>query len=97
MDLALKPEHKAFADEVRARISGAVFVAHNARFDYGFLKYAYARLGREFTARVLCTVRLSRGLYPQHRRHNLDTLMERFRLDCSARHRALGIRTTPKR
>ena len=42
--------------------AGALFVAHNARFDYGFLKHAFARLQRAFSARVLCTVRLSRRL-----------------------------------
>ena len=58
------PSFEAIADEVAARTAGAVFVAHNARFDYGFLKHAFARLNRAFTARVLCTVKLSRRLCP---------------------------------
>ena len=84
------PTFDRIADEVRARIAGAVFVAHNARFDYGFLKHAYARLGREFTARVLCTVRLSRRLFPDEPRHNLDSVIARHALAVEGRHRALG-------
>jgi DNA polymerase-3 subunit epsilon len=67
-----------------------LFVAHNARFDYAFLRAEFRRAGAEFTAKVLCTVKLSRRLYPQHRRHSLDAVMERHALLCSARHRALG-------
>jgi DNA polymerase III subunit epsilon len=77
-------------EEVLRRLEGKLFVAHNARFDYGFLKNEFGRLGVTFTAHVLCTVKLSRKLYPQHARHNLDTLLERHGLDCEARHRALG-------
>ena len=72
------------------RLEGKLFIAHNARFDYGFLKNEFRRCGVTFNARVLCTVKLSRKLYPQHARHNLDTLLERHALDCEARHRALG-------
>jgi DNA polymerase-3 subunit epsilon len=38
---------------------------------------------------VLCTVRLSRALFPEQRHHNLDALIERFGLSCETRHRAL--------
>jgi len=78
------------ADEVAARTAGALFVAHNARFDYGFLKHAFARLDRPYTARVLCTVRLSRRLFPDADRHNLDSVIARHALPTAGRHRALG-------
>lgn len=84
------PDFAALADEIEQRLHGAVFVAHNARFDYGFIKNSFARIGREFDAEVLCTVKLSRALYPQFHRHGLDALIERHGLECSARHRALG-------
>jgi DNA polymerase III subunit epsilon len=84
------PPFERVADEVAARTAGALFVAHNARFDYGFLKYAFARLQRTFTARVLCTVRLSRRLFPDEPRHNLDSVIARHRLPLDGRHRALG-------
>jgi DNA polymerase III subunit epsilon len=84
------PAFAALADEVATRTAGALFVAHNARFDYGFLKHAFARLQRAYTARVLCTVRLSRRLFPDAARHNLDTVIERHALAVNDRHRALG-------
>jgi DNA polymerase III subunit epsilon len=72
-------------------VDGApIFVAHNARFDYAFLRTEFRRLDVQFSARVLCTVKLSRRLFPEYHRHNLDAVMERHRLTCTARHRALG-------
>mgnify|MGYP003507278045 FL=1 len=84
------PRFADIADEVFARIEGSLFVAHNARFDYGFLKNEFKRLGMDFQPRVLCTVKLSRALYPEHHRHGLDALIARHNLACDARHRALG-------
>ena len=72
------------------RLAGRVLVAHNARFDYGFLKQEFERAGLAYRARTLCTVKLSRRLYPEHARHNLDSLIERHGLECRARHRAMG-------
>jgi DNA polymerase-3 subunit epsilon len=84
------PPFAAVADDIAARIEGRLFVAHNARFDYGFLRGEFRRLGRRFCAPVLCTVRLSRALTPQERGHNLDAVMARHGIACEARHRALG-------
>ncbi|MEA3107394.1 MAG: polymerase subunit epsilon [Gammaproteobacteria bacterium] len=67
-----------------------IFVAHNARFDYSFLRTEFRRLDVNFSAKVLCTVKLSRRLFPEYPRHSLDAVMERHRLTCTARHRALG-------
>jgi len=88
--VANAPTFAQIADEVANRIAGCVFVAHNARFDYGFLKHEFGRLRRPFTAKVLCTVKLSRRLYPEAGRHNLDTIIERHALHAEDRHRALG-------
>jgi DNA polymerase-3 subunit epsilon len=84
------PRFEAIADELEAQLEGKVFVAHNARFDYGFIKSEFRRLGRLFSAKVLCTVKLSRRLYPQFRRHNMDALIERHNLERVQRHRAMG-------
>src|SRR5947207_3548518 len=84
------PSFEQIARDVTAQVGGCVFVAHNARFDYGFLKHEFGRLGRSFTAKVLCTVKLSRRLYPEDARHNLDALIARHALPVSDRHRALG-------
>lgn len=84
------PPFEALACEIQAHLEGAIFVAHNARFDYGFLKNAFKRMGLRFRPRVLCTVKLSRALFPQYHRHGLDSLIERHGLEVTARHRALG-------
>jgi len=88
--VASAPTFSTIAGDVAQMLGGRVFVAHNARFDYGFLKQAFARLERPFTARVLCTVRLSRRLFPNVDGHGLDALIARHSLTVSDRHRALG-------
>ncbi len=84
------PTFSAIAAEVEERIADCVFVAHNARFDHGFLKHAFARIGRPFSARPLCTVRLSRRLFPDAHGHGLDAMVARHGLAVTDRHRALG-------
>ena len=88
--IAEAPSFAALVRDVAHLLSGCVFVAHNARFDYGFLKHEFARLERTFTARVLCTVKLSRRLFPDVQGHNLDALIERHHLPVADRHRALA-------
>jgi DNA polymerase-3 subunit epsilon len=75
--------------KVWERLDGRLFVAHNVQFDYGFLRAAFAGVGRHFRPPRVCTVRLSRRLYPEHRAHNLDALVARHQLTCEPRHRAL--------
>ena len=83
------PTFGSVVRDVEERLAGCVFVAHNARFDYGFLKHEFARLQRPFKAKVLCTVRLSRRLFPEAPSHSLDAVIERHGLAVTARHRAL--------
>src|SRR5882724_2356790 len=84
------PRFVEIAAAVREKLQGAVFVAHNARFDYSFLRSEFLKSDMSFSAKVLCTVKLSRRLFPEFARHNLDAVMERNGLSCDARHRALG-------
>lgn len=81
-------------DEVGATLlkllEGAVLVAHNVRFDHGFLLNEYARMDIALRVKTLCTVRLSRKLYPQHKSHGLDAIMQRHGLTTLSRHRAMG-------
>ena len=88
--VAAAPTFSSVARDVAGLLEGALFVAHNARFDFGFLKHEFARLERPFTARVLCTVRLSRRLFPDVQGHGLDAVIARHGLAVSDRHRALG-------
>ncbi|MFC0399261.1 exonuclease domain-containing protein [Paraburkholderia rhizosphaerae] len=84
------PTFDAIAPELFARLEGKLFVAHNASFDRGFLRSEFGRAGLAFNPDVLCTVRLSRALFPAEKRHGLDALVERHALVPSDRHRALA-------
>lgn len=84
------PTFAEIADELAALLHGYLFIAHNARFDYGFLKNEFKRAGLTFQPNVLCTVKLSRALFPEHHHHNLDSLIERYDLTAAERHRALA-------
>lgn len=83
------PQFKEVAFEVAEMLAGALFIAHNAPFDYGFLSEEFKRIGVAFSYPYLCTAKLSRALFPKQHRHNLDTIIEKFALDAGARHRAL--------
>jgi DNA polymerase III subunit epsilon len=87
--LADAPPFEEIARELRARLAGRVFVAHNVRFDYGFIRREFALTGSEWRAPNLCTVRLSRALYPEMPRHNLDAVIERHGFQIENRHRAM--------
>jgi DNA polymerase-3 subunit epsilon len=88
--LADAPAFAEVAPTLSALLEGAVLVAHNVRFDHGFLLNEFARLAHPLRVKTLCTVRLSRRLYPQHRSHGLDAIMQRHGLQTQARHRAMG-------
>lgn len=87
--VARAPAFGTVADEISERLAGAVFVAHNARFDFGFLRAAFAALGQVFDPAVLCTVKFSRALSPEHARHGLDAIVAREGYIITDRHRAL--------
>ncbi len=89
-DVAKAPRFKDIAGELFDLLDGAIFVAHNARFDYGFIKNEFLRMRKTFNARCLCTVKLSRKLYPEHRNHDLSSVISRSGIVCDDRHRAMG-------
>jgi DNA polymerase III epsilon subunit family exonuclease len=85
------PRFAEVADQVVAALAGRVFVAHNARFDWGFVS-AEVRRARDLTldGPQLCTVRLARRLVRGVRSCGLDNLTQHFGFDNPARHRAAG-------
>lgn len=87
--LRAAPSFRQIADEVVERLNGRLFIAHNARFDYSFVRAELARCNLRYSTRPLCTVRLSRALFPEQRGFSLDALIERFNLSVGQRHRAL--------
>jgi DNA polymerase-3 subunit epsilon len=69
---------------------GKVFVAHNVRFDYSFLKSEFGSLGFNYQRKTLCTVRLSRKLVPGLPSYSLGKLCDSLKIPLSSRHRAFG-------
>lgn len=88
-DVVDAPVFDDIAEQLLEIMDGAVFVAHNVRFDYSFLRMEFAKLGIDFSPKLLCTVRLSRALYPDLKGHSLAKLIERHAIAVGARHRAL--------
>lgn len=67
-----------------------IFVAHNARFDYDFVKEEFRRLGYTYTRKQLCTVRLTRKTYPGLKSYSLGNLVKHFGIRLDNHHRALA-------
>ena len=87
-DLTGAPTFDQIADDLREVLQDAIFVAHNVRFDYSFLKQEFSRLGINFLPKQLCTVKLSRALYPHEKGHKLEDLIRRHQFTFASRHRA---------
>ncbi len=77
------------AKDIILRLEHSVFVAHNARFDYHFLRESFLDLGFTFTRPFLCTVKLSRQVFPGLPSYSLENLIKHFDIPVSRRHRAL--------
>jgi DNA polymerase-3 subunit epsilon len=86
------PPLRSVLDELARRLDGAVFVAHNARFDLGFLEKAAAEAGvRLPITTTLCTLRLSRELDPERLlSHRLGAICERQGIELVRPHDALA-------
>ena len=84
------PQFHEVARKVVEMTEGCVFVAHNVRFDYSFLKKEFADLGYNYSRKTLCTVRLSRSLIPGQPSYSLGKLCQNIGIPLEGRHRAAG-------
>jgi len=84
------PKFYEVAKQVVEMTQGAIFVAHNVGFDYNFIKYEFQQLGFSFRRRKLCTVRLSRKVFPGLRSYSLGNLIKHFDISVTDRHRAMA-------
>jgi DNA polymerase-3 subunit epsilon len=83
-----KPMFEEISEELFELLNEAIFVAHNVGFDYNFVRSEFHRVGMQYEADHFCTVQLSRHLYPEFTRHNLDEVIQRMGFTCQSRHRA---------
>ena len=84
------PVFADIADDFAAFMEGAIFVAHNAGFDHGFIASEFRRLDRRFRHPKLCTVAAMRKHYPGHASYGLANLCRSFDIELVNHHRALA-------
>lgn len=82
------PTFAEVRNEVLELLAESVIVAHNVRFDYGFLRNEFKRFDISFQSKHFCSIKLARQLYPNLRRYNLDAIIDHFNISCENRHRA---------
>ena len=83
------PKFYEVAKKIIELTAGQIFVAHNAMFDYSFIKEEYKRLGYEFKRKTICTVKLGRKLLPGHRSYSLGNICADLGIGITDRHRAI--------
>jgi len=84
------PAFEDIASEIHDWLKDRVFVAHNAHFDYSFLKKEFEEAGIRWETKKLCTVRLSRKIIPGLSSYSLGRLAESLGIEILDRHRAGG-------
>lgn len=84
------PAFEDVAREIYDWLKDRVFVAHNAHFDYSFLKKEFDEVGLNWATKKLCTVRLSRKIIPGLQSYGLGRLAESLGIEIPDRHRAAG-------
>lgn len=87
-DVADAPYFDEVAGEIHRILDGAIFVAHNVRFDFSFIKRQLEAVGYSFKPKLFCTVRMSRMLYSEHTGHSLEKIINRHGIATENRHRA---------
>lgn len=84
------PSFYEIARDIVEFTEGAVFVAHNVRFDYGFIRAAFKNLGYDYVRPVLCTVKLSREVFTNLDSYSLGNLCSALDIPIQDQHRAMG-------
>ena len=84
------PKFEAIADRVYEILRDKIFVAHNVNFDYSFVKHNLALAGYDLQCKKLCTVRLSRKIFPGFASYSLGKLCTSLNISIQNRHRASG-------
>jgi DNA polymerase-3 subunit epsilon len=87
---ALAPLFSEIADRVHGLLKDAIFIAHNVNFDYSFIKFHLEAAGYSFQVKKLCTVRLSRKIFPGLPGYSLGKLCRELGIPLENRHRAGG-------
>jgi DNA polymerase-3 subunit epsilon len=88
--VAVAPKFDALAENIYNLLKDRIFVAHNVNFDYSFVKHQLAQCGFNLTTHKLCTIRLTRKIFPNLPKYGLGTVCRELKIDLNDRHRAAG-------
>lgn len=88
--VANAPAFKDIALTLYKLLEGKIFVAHNVNFDFSFVQKAFADVGIQYQTKRLCTVRLSRKIFPGFKSYSLGNLCQQLGINLTNAHRAGG-------
>jgi len=88
--VANAPKFYEVAKDIVNYTKDKIFVAHNASFDYNFIRSEFKSLGYNFSCTNLCTVKLSRKIIPKQKSYSLGNLCNTLNIQINNRHRAAG-------
>ena len=88
--VASAPSFEEMAQEIHDLLSDNIFVAHSVNFDFSFIKHQLKQWGYELNTKKLCTVRLSRKVFPGLPSYSLGNLCRNLQIPIEDRHRADG-------
>ncbi len=83
------PKFAEIAESFRQFTEGAIFVAHNVKFDYGFVQKEFARIEHDFHRTQMCTCLGMRKNFPGIKSYGLKNLTHHFQISLDQHHRAL--------
>jgi DNA polymerase-3 subunit epsilon len=88
--VANAPLFEEVAPQIFNLLNGRIFVAHNVSFDYSFMHYLLGKCGFQWSAPKLCTIKLSRRVFPGLEKYGLGSLTRDLGIRIEGRHRAWG-------
>ena len=84
------PSFEETAAEIYDLLHNNIFIAHSVNFDFSFVKHQLKCAGYELNTKKLCTVRLSRKVFPGLPSYSLGNLCRNLQIPIEDRHRADG-------
>jgi DNA polymerase-3 subunit epsilon len=88
--VASAPKFNEVAENIYNLIKDRIFIAHNVNFDYAFVRSHLKNVGYEIDLPKICTIKLSRKIFPGLPKYGLGSLSKHFNITNTARHRAIG-------
>ena len=85
-----KPVFEEVAIDIYDFTKNSVFVAHNVNFDFRVLRNEFSNIGKKFNRDLLCTIELSKQVFPDMKSYSLGKLVSNLGIKIKNRHRADG-------